>query len=354
VIALRSDALDRRKLVLGGQCALAAALLGLSWARSPWAVALGLALAGTASGVTCGAAQASLVASDPGRTERVLARWSLFGAIGDVLTPLLTASALALGRSYRAALGAVALVVAAQCAALACSGRRPATGRGDDAAAEVRATGAQEGAGHEGATHDVRKAPEPPRQALRRAVRLPRLWAWLFAAASCTLLDEIVVALAALRLRGDEGVAEALSSAAGTTFCLGSVAGAACTDVAVRHWGARRVLVASGVACALALTLLCAARGAGWQCAALLAVGLTCAPHHALAMARAYDELPDNPGVVQAITQAFVLIDVAAPPALGWIADRLGLRAAIGALLLQPLVVVACAWRLRPSPRTRG
>jgi hypothetical protein len=46
---------------------------------------------------------------------------------------------------------------------------------------------------------------------------------------------------------------------------------------------------------------------------------------------------------VQAIGQLFVVVDVLAPLALGLVADRLGLRAALACLALQPVVVAACA-----------
>jgi fucose permease len=111
----------------------------------------------------------------------------------------------------------------------------------------------------------------------------------------------------------------------------------------VARLGPRRVLVASAVACALALGVDVTLRSALASCVALFVIGLTCAPHHALAQARAYDEMPANPGTVQALAQLFTAVDVVAPLALGLIADRFGLRAAIACLVLQPLVIAVCA-----------
>jgi hypothetical protein len=75
-------------------------------------------------------------------------------------------------------------------------------------------------------------------------------------------------------------------------------------------------------------------------------VGVTSAPHHPLSMARAYEELPDHPGTVQAMGQLFVVVDVGAPLLLGAIADRFGLGVAIGCLVVQPVVVAVLAARL--------
>jgi MFS family permease len=251
-----------------------------------------------------------------------MVRWTVFCAVGDVLAPLVTGAALALGASYRGAMLAIGLVVAAQCAASACRALRD-----EDTAAP----------------RDATPPAEPLRAALALAFRRPRLWAWLFAAGTCTLLDELVVALAALRLERDQGAGEVLATAAALAFSVGSVAGAAVTDAVVARFSSRRVLVVSGLVCALALGAFLVTHSAAASCVALALVGVTCAAHHPLAQAKAYEELPDRPGTVQALGQAFVVLDVVAPLVLGVVADRYGLRAAIACLVVQPVVIVACA-----------
>jgi len=86
----------------------------------------------------------------------------------------------------------------------------------------------------------------------------------------------------------------------------------------------------------------------------MFVAGLSCAPHHALAQAQAYEQLPGNPGTVQALAQLFVVADVAAPLAVGLLADRFGLGAALACLVLQPAVIAVCAWRIpRSSAQSR-
>jgi MFS family permease len=331
-VAVLSDVWGRARLVVLGQGTLAAALLFTAWTSSPWGLTVGLAVAGASSGVACGAGQALLLESAGSGAERVTVRWSLYCAIGDVLTPLVTASAIALGHSYRAAMGAIGLGVALQCvlsASVLLRSRSTTLDRDRVLAAPV--------------PRETEPAADPPLAALSRALRLPRLWAWLFAAASCTLLDELVIALSALRLEHDRGAPLALATAAAVTFSAGSLLGAAITDHVAEGWSSRRLLLWSATLCAVALVGLGASESALASCAALFLVGVTCAPHHPLALARAYDELPERPGTVQAMGQVFVAVDVAAPLALGFVADRFGLRSAIGCLLVQPIVVFACA-----------
>jgi FSR family fosmidomycin resistance protein-like MFS transporter len=336
-VALASDRLERRRLVVAGQAALAASLFAAAWTRTAWGLAIALAVAGTASGVACGAAQAILVGTDPRGADRAMVRWTLFGAVGDVLAPLVTAAALLLGFSYRGAMAATALLVAAQCAATAyvrdIPQEKPPARAAGDAAVEDRC-------------HDndlPESAPEPLARALARAARSPLLWVWLLTAALCTLLDELVVALSALRMQREQGAVEAVAAGSAAAFAVGAVVGAALTDRVVDRLGRRAVLVGSALFCALAVGALLASRTPLASCVALFLVGVTCAPHHALAMARAYDQMPRNPGTVQACAQLFVVVDLAAPVALGLTADRFGLDAAIACLLLQPAAVAACA-----------
>jgi MFS family permease len=329
-LALLSDRVDRRRLLLGGQAALASALAFVAWAPSAWGLSAGLAVAGAASGVACGAAQAVLVAGDPQAVDRAMVRWTLFASIGDVLTPLLTAASLALGCSYRAALLAIALLVLLQLLA----------------SIRARASGLAGGS----ARDDGDPPPEPLVAAVARAARLPRLWTWLFAAASCTLLDELVIALAALHLRREQGWPESLAAAAAIAFATGSVAGASFADRAVARFGRRRVLFASAAGCTLALFALLLPLSPLAACGALFLLGCAAAPHHPLALAQAYEELPRNPGTVQAFGQVFVGLEVLAPLVVGEVADHFGLRAAVGCLLAQPLLIAAASFFARERP----
>jgi fucose permease len=143
-----------------------------------------------------------------------------------------------------------------------------------------------------------------------------------------------------------------MAAASGVVFSLGSLLGAALTERTAERRAPRAVLVASAIASALAMAGLIASLGPGGCLASLFLVGLTCAPHHPLALARAHEQLPRNPGAVQALAQVSVVLEVVAPLAVGAIADRFGLRAGLACLLAQPAMILACA--LFASSRRRG
>jgi MFS family permease len=324
-VALVADFTDRRRLAAAGQAALAASLFFLAWTTSPWGLAVGLALAGTASGIACGAAQALLVAGDPRGADAAMVRWTLFASVGDLATPVLTGGAIALGFSYRGAMAAIAVAVLAQCTGV------------------LRERGESRAPAEDADPADSSATAERIGAALANAARRPRLWAWLFAAASCTLLDELVVAFAVLDMKRAQGLPDAWAAVAAVAFAAGATLGATLADRAVARVGSRAVLLWSSVACAAALGGACGLRSAVASCVALFAIGVTCAPHHALALARAYEEMPGRPGTVQALAQLFVIVEIAAPLVVAKIAEAWGLGAALASLVAQPLVIGLCA-----------
>jgi predicted MFS family arabinose efflux permease len=322
----------RRPFVAASLGVLALSLIAIAAAPSAWVLAGAIGLAGAASGAACGAAQGELL-ERYGDPERAMSRWVVFGGVGDVITPLGVAILLGSGGSYRAALVAVAAIVGAQAALVL---RAPATvpvGQSVD---------------------DPEDADGSLREALRTEARRPAVWLWLLGAATCTLLDEVVAALAALRLRLDLGASDALASASLACLSGGFVGGALVMDRLAARWGSTRVLAASALLCAAALALVVAAPSAGWMIPALLLLGASAAPHYAWLKARAYQLVPGRPGLVNAIYQVYVVIDVVAPLALGACADAFGLRAALACLVVQPLTVFALVALLSRGQETRS
>lgn len=323
-IALWSDRVPRRRLTAAALAVLAAALALCALPVPIALLSLGLALAGAASGVACGCAQAELVATHPGGAASAMSRWVAFAAAGDLVCPLVVAAALELGGSYRAALLAIAGLGAAQAPLLAT--RRelaPASVDGDDDAARANAV--------------------PLPAAVRLAAGQPRLWLLLLAAACCCLLDELVVALAALRLQRELGGSGAQVAAALTALSCGSLLGAVITERAVARNDPRIVLALSALASVAALALFVTTSSGAVAALALVLLGVAAAPHYPLVQAAAYELLPGRPGLVNALSELLVAVEVVLPALIGLIAARHGLGAALAALSLQPLIVLVAA-----------
>jgi predicted MFS family arabinose efflux permease len=130
-----------------------------------------------------------------------------------------------------------------------------------------------------------------------------------------------------------------LAAACLAAFSSGSVIGAIATERYVDRVPARSILLGSALICAALLGLVLLAPSPALVTVALVPLGASVAPHYALAKARAYAAVPDRPGLVNAAAQAFVVLDLGAPLALGLVADRWGLRAALACLLAQPVAI---------------
>ncbi|MCU0687497.1 MAG: MFS transporter [Polyangiaceae bacterium] len=381
-LAIVSDRVPRRHFIVGGLLVLAAALLVCAAAPSAWLLSAALAIAGAASGAACGAAQAELITEHQGAADKAMSRWTIFAAVGDVVTPLVVAATLSVGLSYRGALVAIALVLVGQAAAVVrrsaptavprrAAGTAATTGAAANAAGGAAADAAACAAGGAAAdaaacvadgaaadaaasaaggaaasaevdateTDDEDAPPAPLKEVLSQGLRRGRLWAWLLGAAFCGLLDEIAAALTSLRLRVDLGASEALAAACLAAFSSGSVIGAIATERYVDRVSARSILLGSALICTALLGLVLLAPSPALVTVALVPLGASVAPHYALAKARAYAAVPDRPGLVNAAAQAFVVLDLGAPLALGLVADRWGLRAALACLLAQPVAI---------------
>ncbi len=329
LLALLSDRVSRRRFLVWGLLGLSGSLLLAAWAPSVAWLTTALALAGAASGACCGAAQAVLVAQ--GDAERALARWTFFGALGDVGTPLLLGAVAWAGGSYRSALVGIALLIALQ-------GLR--FHFGGELGRELTEP--------ELAEEEVL----PVREALRRGASNGRLWCWLFGVACCSLLDELVCALLSLRLEQTLAASPSFITVALTAISLGAVLGSAVTERLLARQAATGILVANAVLCFVALLVSTLASSPEVVLIAVAMLGATSAAHYPLLLARAYREVPDSPGLVNALGQLFVWMDIGAPLLMGSIADRQGLTAALLCLSAQPVVVATLALTLgRARPR---
>lgn len=312
-LALWSDRARRQQVLRGGLLGLGGALLLCAAADRPWLLSLGLALAGAASGVACQAAEAELVATHPGGSARAMSRWVTLGAVGDAIVPLVVGGALWIGGSYRLAMVVVAGVVVVHAATVRMAPRPPAA---ED---------------------------EEARESWRTLLARPRLWLLLLGATMCLLLDEVVVAIVALRMARDLDAGPAAITACLTAASLGAVAGAAATEWILARVSPRTWLVATAVASVAALALVVAATTPWVMGVGLVLLGAAAAAHYPLLQAAAYDLVPSRPGLVNAASQVFVGFEVGLPLAIGVIAASGGTAVALVALAVQPVFVIAVA-----------
>lgn len=312
-----------RPLRTAGLLLMAATALAAALVPSYALLLVALAFYGPASGVGVNLAQAALVAANPHRREVVLARWSLFGEVGDLLAPAVLAVSVALGLGLRGALIAAAALALVQALA---AWRAPVAG--DDA------------------------EPEAPRPRLREALRSRPLVGWSLAAVLCGLMDEVLVSFGALHLAQRLGMGAGARAVILSAWVVGALLGAALLERLAARVRPAALLVGSGAWAALAYA---AWLGASTPLASTLTLGLAglfAAAHYPLLRARAYASVPEQPHLVLAVGALTGTLDLLLPLAVGAVADGAGLGAAMLVLLLQPLgVVVAGLFAARGASR---
>lgn len=309
VVLAWSDYLDRRRVLFWSLigmtvtlalCALAPSMLWLSALFGLWGVFVGIA---------DGVAQGALVlrADEP---ERELTRWTLSAELGDLAAPLLLAATVGLGFGWRGALFVSAGFSLLIAAAL---WRAPIEAEDEDDDDE----------------------PAPIREALQEALRAPGLLLWLGAVASCTLMDELLLTLVALRVEPAGAAGEAMIF----TLILGGVLGLALADRLMSRVSSGALLVGSALLSALSL-------GAWvWISSPIAAFGLlallgaSIALQYPLARARCYAAFPGRPGLVNALDRLFGVTELLAPLVVGAASSAWGVDGALLVLLLQPLCV---------------
>lgn len=293
-----------------GRAGLSLSMLGAAacfvlTALAPPLLPVALVLAWTFLGVGATIAQAAAVAAtDP---ERAMARWSVLGGIGDLAGPVLCAGVVGFGFGWQAAFVAAAAIFALH--AWAARGIR----------AEVD-----------------EELPESVVALARELWATPALLRAVLLTSTAALLDELFVVLGALWL-DSRGVPPAERDLAFGACAVGLVVGSATVEPLLARVRAPVVSVVASLGCGIVYV--------AWLTAPspllLGVVGLFAGPLYPLVEARAYAMA--SPTRVAAAGQLAAAAEVVMVLAVGWLADHVGLRAALAVLLLEPALIGAVA-----------
>jgi MFS transporter, FSR family, fosmidomycin resistance protein len=310
-IGILGDRGLRRRLVLGGGVVFAASLAALALAPT-YVVLLAASVAlYPASGAFVGLSQATLMDSDPENRERNMARWTLAGAVGVAVGPLLVAA----GAGWRtvflvyAAIAVVAVLLA----------------RG------VRFDGEPDG----GAGW---------RDALRQ-LRTPSVVRWLVLLELQDLGGDILYGYLALYLVDVAGADVRTAALGVAVWTLGDLVGTVVVLRALRRVGGLRWLRATALGFAVLFPAFQLVDGLG---AKLVLAAVMAALHsgwYPISQARLYEALPGRSGTAMALGTTAGAIGAALPAAIGLLAAQVGIDHAFWLVLVAPLSVLFFAPR---------
>lgn len=319
-IFVLADRFPRRRFVTAGLAVLGVAGLVAGLAPNVWVLLAALCVAFPASGVGVNLAQASLMDANPDRREQYMTRWAFLGSIGDLLTPALFFALAVFGWGWREAFGVCAAVLVIYAAVLSRQ-RFPPQTRPDD-------------------------EPAPPLLvAVRAALGNRRLLLWLGGVSLCALLDEILVAFGALHLRDTLGAGVGARSVVLMCEMVGALLGLVVLDRLLARFEPLRLLRWSAALCLITYVMWVFAPDLVWSAGLFFLTGLFTAPLYPIAMAQAYRALPEQSGMVNAVSTLLGPVGIAAPLVLGLVADAFGLVPALLLLTVQPAGLFVLALR---------
>jgi DHA1 family chloramphenicol resistance protein-like MFS transporter len=328
-----SERVPVRWFSAGSLAAIALVCLGASLTTGPIGLLVALALYGPAAGCALAAAEGVLVEAQPEARERAMARLTLAAAIGDLSVPALLFALTFFGLGWRWAFALAALVASALAVVHAGSrelDRLPVTSDEDD----------------DGPTPSLRET-------VRTALEAPGLVAWSVAGAMTSMLDELLVAFAAVHLSAHVDAGPELRSLAIGVWMIGGLGGLGLLDRLLGRVEPVRLLLGAAVLAAAALLVLALTDDAYVAIGALFVIGASGATFHPITKARAYAALPGRPAIVNAMASSLSLLDLGTALGIAAVADILGSSGAVVALIVSPVVVGLVAARELHRSRAR-
>jgi FSR family fosmidomycin resistance protein-like MFS transporter len=297
----------RRRLVLAGGVVFAAALVATALAPAYLVLLAAFMAMYPASGAFVSLSQATLMDADPANRERNMARWTLAGAAGVAVGPLLVAT----GAPWRA----IFVAYAALAAILTVLARRlPFDG------------GAGDGAG-------VRAA--------LRELRNPRVVRWLFLLELQDLGGDILYGYLALYFVDVVGVDVRTAALAVAVWTGADLAGNLIVLRFLDRIGGLRWLRATALGVALVFPAFQLAGGLAPKLVLVAVLGALHSGWYPISKARLYEALPGRSGTAMALGTTTGALGAVLPLTLGLLASRVGIHDAFWLVLIAPLAMLA-------------
>jgi MFS transporter, FSR family, fosmidomycin resistance protein len=321
LIMLLGDSPLRKRLVIGGGLAVAAAVTLLAGARTFPAALLAFTIAFPASGAFVTLSQATLMDLNPGRQPHMMARWTVFGSIGNLLGPLVVAAAFALGLGWRRNYIGLAILALALTALLL---PRPFPAQ-QHPSGDVEQPGAAPGALFAN---------------LAQAARNPRLLRWFILLDLSDLLLDVFTSYSALYFADVAGFNPAQVGMLMGALMAASLLGNLALIPLLEHVPGRRLVRITAAITAFLYTAWLLAPWPWAKVALAIAVKLSTLGWYEVLQGEAYAALPGRSGTVMALSSVMGLLGGVLVWFIGWFAGQAGLPAAMWLLLAGPVALV--------------
>jgi MFS transporter, FSR family, fosmidomycin resistance protein len=329
--------LRRRRFILAGGVVFIASVVAAGLATSSAGLLIAFTIFFPAAGMFVSLTQAALMDSAPDRQAQHMARWTLAGSTGAVAGPILMATVLGAGGTWRLAFVLVALCsVLAWCAVIS-AGRRARIPGARSPATPVT-TGGRAAADHASDDGDLAWPGWRPAFGI---VRRSGALRWLVRLEVADLLLDVLTTFLALYLVVTVHVSPAVA-ALGVAVRLGAgLAGDLILIRLLERRDGRTLLRASVWLAAPLFPAFLLAPGLGAKLVLLAALTIATAPWYPVLQAELFGSLPGRSGLAVSLTSASGLVGALGPLTVGLLAQRLGLTWAMASLCVVPLLMLA-------------
>ena len=324
-----SDHLSRRLLASLGAFGYGAGFLIMAVGPGFTALAVGISVAGVASTVMIDAAEVALadLAADEAELRSLLGQQNVLAALGSIGGPLILSGTLALGLGWRVAFAAAALLLWAYAAFLATQPIPPPRKAGSD--------------------DDDNQMPFWA--GLRQVAGDRRVWTIGIVLLLLTPFDEPFLGFAIAFLEQERGHSPAVATLLGGAATIGGVAGAAVAGRVGRRLGTRTAVTGAGVV-ATGVLLVALPPWAVLQATGAATVGIGLYVVWVDLQARMLTIRPGQAGATGSLVDVISETGAILPLAVGHLADRAGLPAAMAAFITLAILLIIAASRIRRFP----
>lgn len=332
-LMILADVKPRRAFVLCGGIVFTAMtlLVGLSWGFP--LLLLAMMLINPASGMFVGLSQATLMDAAPARREQNMARWALFGSLGNCVGPVALGACVWAGLSWRWPFY-VMFVLGATLVAAAWRLRFPAP---------VAEEGAQLSASFSEAMRDA-----------FRALRRREVVRWLVLLQLGDFTWDVLRGFLALYFVDVVGVGESRAALAVVVWTwVGLPGDFLLLPLLERLRGISYLRVSTSVVPILFPAFLLVP-GFAAKVVLLGLLGFANAGWYAILKARLYAEMPGKSGAAMTLGNIFGLVGDFAPLALGAFAERFGLGAMMWLLAVGPLALLLGLLTVRTGAKSES
>lgn len=326
VLMLLGDTRHRKGLVIGGGLAVMLSLLLIATAQSFPALLAAVILSFPASGAFVTLSQATLMDMNPGREPHMMARWTLFGSLGNLIGPLLLAGGLSLALGWRWAFFALAGLALLLTIFV---WLRPFPAH----PAETKITPGSFKA-------SLAQTAGSLALNLKQALVNRSLLRWIGLLLISDLLMDVFTSYLPLYFTDVAGATPAQASLLLSLGMLASLASDAILIPLLERLPGRKIVRLSAAAVAILYPVWLLVPALWAKILLVLAIKFITLGWYSVLQGEAYASAPGRSGTVAAVSSLSGILGAVFPWLVGWSAERFGLASAMWILLLGPICLV--------------